>query len=692
VEDTVEIQGYSEQEGYEVALLRRLRDAWEEGVGVLKNEKGYTECQRGIDYIEGQQVTLRSSAASKVHDNRIKKVTLETVSAMTDVRPIWNYETSNNKVKQVTEQLNTLSKAWWRNTRSDRKLEDALMFALPGGSGYLAVTYDPDAQDLALVPFDPRDVIPIEPIYSDSIQDWQGVMLRQRKAKSWLKDKFPAKAAAIEAGDLNSWGDRYATSAKGTMTELISSFWQAVKGGGNRTKIEKAEYGVDLLRVYLKDNTRNRNNYPVRMGKPDDPMSYVVEPGEKLYPRGRLIVCTPQTILEDGPNPYVHGKFPVVKLTPDPTPWSILGMPIVMDLIPLQDMLNEILRGMADGVKQWVRRGVVTDTNSMTESNLRKIDTRRDGLKVQVNPTMGDGFKLLDGPQFPPWMTQLIEFLRNEIDDNSGVIGLRQQQNLKTMLPDKDTNTNFEQALSPILKRRARGLEVGLSELADLVKFGFFQFYTQEKRIAILGPDGALETEMLFEPNKFVPEGEVDPDDYVNSLQKWAQQFSFTIAPNSFLNVSHMAQRMLVLQLFRANGIDIWSLWESMDIPRIGMIPEGSVADRMVEARKRGLQPGPTPEMVEASNAAQTSQAIAAAIQAQMMVQQLQQQMNAPQYGPPGGGPGGPGGGAPPPGGAPPTSGVGPSGGRPPSGQAPPQMVTKNGPEGPRTVVSESGR
>jgi hypothetical protein len=68
-----------------------------------------------------------------------------------------------------------------------------------------------------------------------------------------------------------------------------------------------------------------------------------------------------------------------------------------------------------------------------------------------------------------------------------------------------------------------------------------------------------------------------------------------------------------------------------------------------------------------------------------MMVAQTQQQQQQPV------GPVDSTGQPPPQGGAPSNSGVGSQGGRPPSGGQPPQFVQKNGPEGPRTVVSESG-
>jgi hypothetical protein len=95
-------------------------------------------------------------------------------------------------------------------------------------------------------------------------------------------------------------------------------------------------------------------------------------------------------------------------------------------------------------------------------------------------------------------------------------------------------------------------------------------------------------------------------------------------------------------------------------------------------ARKLGLQPGPTPELVAA-------QEKVALLQSDMMIQQIQSQEQQMQLGAM------PGMLAPQIGGGAPTSGVGPEGGRPPTGAHPPQFVQKSGPNGPRAVVSESG-
>jgi hypothetical protein len=132
--------------------------------------------------------------------------------------------------------------------------------------------------------------------------------------------------------------------------------------------------------------------------------------------------------------------------------------------------------------------------------------------------------------------------------------------------------------------------------------------------------------------------------------------FSFQVAPNSWLNVSHAQQKMFSLQLLREGLLDPWTVWEDFDIVDTGPSPADTVPARIVKARELGLLQGPTPELVMA----QLQQQL---LEIQAQVAQLQ-------------------GGPPIQGGPPPREG------RPPSGQIPPQAETRD--NGTRPIVAES--
>lgn len=675
----------------EKALLAWLRIKYGEGLTQLKKERAWEQIPGAISYVDGKHGAGKSKALSKVSDNRLRKLALETAATMTDVRPIWNYETMAEEYKQQGDVLNKLARAWWRNNKIDRRLVSILLYACVGGSGYGLLTYNADLQgskgDLELIPFDPRDVIPVDPVYSDSIQDWRGVILRQKLALETVRRMFPTKTPYL-LGKEASWGP--VDMQEKNPTGIISPQWDVLEGRAGKPQ----QPGIDVMRAYLKDDSLNLTDQPVTLGEAE--WAYTVYPmgsthpdtGElitkemaRLYPRGRLVIFTPECVLKDIPNPHWHGLFPVVRFTLDPLPWSLLGSSMIGDMIPLQDSLNEALRGADDGLAQWVKRAIAADKRAMPKSALDVLDARQPGYKLHYNPAAGEPFKVIDGPnpQVFKIYQELIEFLKSEIEDTGGTRGVTQLAQMGQM-PSADTMERYMEALSPILRLRSRSMELSLAELAEMLKVGFFQWYNTSRRIELLGKDGLTREDFNFDPGNMLPAAPDDKRSRMDRTLEHHKLFSFQVAPNSWLNVSHTTQKMFYLQLFRDNMIDPWTIWEQFDIPDAGPMPAETLPERLAIAKRQGLMPGPPPELVAMQLQAQM-------IQLQQQMAQLQAMMMNPMgAAPPGpGGPGGP----PQGGGAPPEAGPGKAqGGRPPSGQVAPHFETRD--NGTRPVVSES--
>jgi hypothetical protein len=658
------------------ALLDWLRIKFGEGLVVLKKERAWEQINDAIKYVDGKQHQLKSKTISRIIDNRLRKTALETVATMTDVRPIWNFETYVPEYQRQAEILNKLSKAWWTNTFADRKLASILLYACVGGSGYGLLTFNSkegDLGDLELVPFDPRDVVPIDPTYTDDINDWRGIILRQRLPLETVRKMFPSKAHKL-FGKETAWSPS-PTAERKSYDQIITPVWDALEG---RKSTQGDSPGIDLMRAYVRDDSLNLTDNPIVMGTGDfaytvypmgsiDPYSgeTVTKKEAKLYPRGRLIIFTPETILRDIPNPHWHGKFPVIRFTLDRLPWSLLGSSMIGDLIPLQDALNEALRGAEDGLNQWVRRSVAADKRSMPKAALDALDTRQAGIKVHYNPAVGEPFKIIDGPDPEVFgiYKELIDDLKTEIEDISGMRGVTELSQLGQM-PASDTLEKYMEALSPTLRLRSRSLEYSLGQLAQLLKVSFFQWYTAPRRIQLLGKDGISKQDFDMDAGTLVPKG---PEPRRERAIKHQSLFSFQVAPNSWLNVSHAQQKMFYLQLFREQVMDPWSVWNQFDITDTGPEPADTIPARIVKARETGLMQGPTPELVMA--------------QLQQQLLQIQQQIQQLQMPP----------GAAPPGGGPPSpnAGAGPTtDGRPPTGAVPPHQETRDG--GMRPVVSES--
>jgi hypothetical protein len=185
----------------DVDLLAWLRLKAMDGYNALREEPVWNEVSRNMDYVEGRQDISRKEGRSTLVDNRTRRALFTMVANLTDVRPVWDYNTNNRDFKPQAEILNKLAIAWWKDTFADKALQNALKFSGVGGTGYIYVSYNaeaPDGGNIQLDALDPRDVIPLSyPTYGTSIQDWKGVLIRQRKSLSWLKEKFPHKASQI---------------------------------------------------------------------------------------------------------------------------------------------------------------------------------------------------------------------------------------------------------------------------------------------------------------------------------------------------------------------------------------------------------------------------------------------------------------------------------------------------------------
>jgi hypothetical protein len=658
------------------------------GLTLLKQEKAFNEQDQAIRFVNGDQFPIRSKAADKTCDNRLRKILQETVSCLTDVRPIWNYETNDEQYKKQAEILNKLARGWWKNSLADRKLQSTLTWSCVGGSGYASLTFDkdlPGGGDLVLTPYDPRDVIPIDPVFGDSIQEWRGVILRQRLPQDTLKKLYPLKAGKI----ISSKGSWFGPPIRegGALFNVATSMWDMLTRSPAKSIGELP--GVDVMKIYLKDDTLNIGNAPITVGDPTKGDSYIVHPlatvlpdqtvvdenKARLYPRGRFIVCTPDAILYDGPNPHWHGLIPIVRFTLDPLPWSLLGASIIGDLVPMQNNLNESIRGWADGVAQWIRRGVKADRRAISKAALDELDTRKGGLKIHFNPAMGEGIEILPGPDPAVLDSYLknIEYLKGEMDELSGMKGINQLMAMGNSAPSEETIDKYMDVLSPVLRLRARAIEVSLSELAELLKVGFFQYYSAPRRLQMLGKDGLSLEDFDYDPGSLIP-SDAEGVTREERAQTHHKNFTFSISQNSFLNVSHTTKKMLDLQLLREQLMDPWTVWNAFDTQGVGPLPAETVPERIVVAKRLGLLQGPTPEMVSAQQNLMLTQ-----IQAQL--QQIGMQMfaqNGPGMLPPGGGEGGP----------PQNAGQGAQGGRPPSGQEVPHFETRDG--GTRQIVSES--
>lgn len=575
----------------DLRVLAWLKEWTQEGDLINRSDPSYENISRAQQYIVGEQLSTeqrRLKYLPQITINESRKAMQAHVSAITDLKPVVGWRT-NPEYRVQADLLNQYLLAEWITTMMDLDLGDCVKYALAGGTGDLAVDWDPHAPlggAHQLTARDARDTLPLRPSYGRSVQLWEGLCLREEHTVNALRGMYPSKAALFKPSSDTALGTIIGRFRTGLSRLLSPADPLDQIGSGTATTARRRNRGTLVLyRAYFRDRTRNLSGRPIPMGTPGSNWAYVAAPGEPLYPRGRLVVATDDAIVYDGPNTYWHGQFPLCRLRLWNVPWQFLGIPLFNDLLPIQDALNDTMHDVRLGIRQWVDPDITYNRNAVSEATMRIMDPRRPGKRVKVMPGFGEPWKKEDGPnpQVLAMAVELWEKLTQKFADLAGTANLSALLQLR-QLPSADTIQKYYEALTPEIRSEARAVEAFLRDLSELVKVNYFQFLSTAKRVQLLGGGGVTLNDFDFDPGQLVPALMPGQPGYTPELdaqnttrdqraQFFHKQFLFVVAPNSVLAIDATERKMMRVQLAREGYYDFWSLHETLETPNVGAPP-----------------------------------------------------------------------------------------------------------------------
>lgn len=609
----------AEEYGYRV--IGWCREAIEESDSFLRGQKSYNKIDESINAIMGDSSDLRSGSLSSTNCNQLSKAFLDLTAGMTDVKPFWEYRTYNKRFESNTAIYSKLSTHSWLQRSMDLAFMQAIQYTMAGGTSYLEPYWDPQISDFRAEAWDPRDILPIRPTPSYSIQDCYGVIARKSRTVNHVRYLAkhvyhrPDLVDQIKADRDGSWINNSVRNTRvGQLMERLgnSPFRQRLFGEKSKRDIPRIPT-VDLFTCYINDDSINESSSDIYIGdwtkpngrpaQPQNNWSYIVRPGQPIYPRKRMIVfCNGVSDpLYDGPSIWWHGMFPFPKLTLDPMPWTWLGKAPVWDLLPLNDSLNKLLRIYDDWCARLARPDVVADKNSVSRQMMASLDTRRAGKKIFHNPTAGKGVQLVGPDPLPQDFWKGIEYYEAKIRELSGAQDMSSLMRLN-QVPSSDSIEQIMESMSLSWKQRSRVIEVFMREYATMMAYNYTQFYTLPMRLTIMGPDGITPQDFDMDPNSMVPDfvhnSDFDsqgnptaaaivrgPLPRCDRAREFLRQFSFHIAPGSMLAASEMQKKLMYLQLGRGGMVDLRTMLEALAIPNVSQI-----MDRLAEQAQQGIQ------------------------------------------------------------------------------------------------------
>lgn len=606
--------------------LAYLTEKLTEGEAFLAAQPGYDKISPSIDAIMSTDETDKfdiKSAISKTRTNRIAKIAEDLAAMLTDTRPFWDYSVANRKFEQHAQIYGKLATFWYQRRSIDMRLADAIKYYTVAGTGYLHFYWNPEIQDLDCCAEDPRNVIPISPTQYDSLEHCSGVILKRRVPTSYIKERYGIYITSDSDGSAITWLNKL----RDTTADIVSPIWKWAKVSSAADDIPRIPT-TTLYTAYLKDNRRNtkedlQDQYtgrPLEMGNwstnsstgkrtADNNWSYLVQPGDALWPHRRMIVWAGTTQIYDGPCFYWHNRFPIIKLTLNPVPWSWFGKAPLWDLLRLQTSLNRMLRVMDDHMAQVANPGAIIDKNNVSQSQTNLLDTRRAGWKVRQNPLAGKGVQIVNPPPLDATCWQYIQWIQDEMEKLAGTVDVGPLMNLK-QLPSNSTVESILNAMTPGLRFRSRILEAFQRELAMQFAYNATEFYTMTMRVMELGAGAITMDDFDFDPGTLVPDfvhskdygpdGAITQDAFARGplprydrAQEFMRQFVFKISPGSLLNSAQMERTLIYFQLARAGILDPITLMEQLNVPNIGVesLPDDvrTILDRIQWCQKNGL-------------------------------------------------------------------------------------------------------
>lgn len=609
-------------EGYGYRVIGWCKEAIEESDGFLRSQVGYNKCDESINVIMGTQQELRSVSLSGTTCNQVGKTFFDMTAGLTDIKPFWEYRTYNKRYERQTSIYGKCSEHVWTQRQMDMAFMACIQYALVGGTSYLEPNWNSQTEDLCAEAWDPRDILPIRPSTSPSIQDCYGVTAR--KARSVNHVRYLARhvynrpelvSQIMPDRDGSVVGASLRNTRVGALLQRLgdSPFKQRLFGEKAQRDIPRMPT-TDLYTTYIDDDAINESSTPIRMGAynddgtPKNNWSYLVQKGERIYPRKRMIVYTSgvNEPLYDGPSPWWHGMYPYPKLTLDPVPWSYLGRGPIWDLLPLNKALDKLLRVYDDWAERLARPDVFAD-KSIPQHLIDRMDTRRAGKKIRANMLQKGALQLVGPDPLPADFWKGIEYYEAKIKELSGSSDISNLMKLN-QLPSSDSIESILESMSLTWRMRSRVIECFVREYAMMMAYNFAQLYTLSRRITILGGEGVTAEDFDLDPGSLVPDY-VNPRDFDESgvvrrealergpmprydrAREFLRQFSFHIAPGSLLASSEIQRKLLYLQLSRAGLIDHWTLLDVLGVPNVGSPPEGvsTITQRLIAEMEMGL-------------------------------------------------------------------------------------------------------
>ncbi len=472
--------------------------------------------------------------------NHLAELIQREVAYLTDSRPVIRVVARNDHLQPVAEVLENIIAALWEERNWQQKQQELLILAAIFGAAFSRCVWNPQLDDgrgdIDIVVGDPR-VYLVDPfcLRANQLDEAEYIIHEYVVPKSVLDEQYPHLASKIKP----TYGAE--EEEKG-----FKHFLRKLLFGTERE--QKAILPRCLVQEFwIKDRTRVE-----------------LEEGQSVrkYPGGRHIVRVGHLILKDEPNPYIDERFPIDMFDWSFNPNSAWGISEVEYLHSLQEMYNKLMAIIVEHAILTCNAVWIGEEDALSPAAWSRL-TNKPGAIVRVRP--GKTLRREPPPPLPAYIQNAVQYLENQMQVLSGMTDVMRGE--RGALTSGVAIESLQVASQAIIRLRARSFEQFLARIGQKLISRIFQFYTTDRVIKILGPDGNIREYEWVRKQIMDPILKYYEGDYRQKLHSAFRDLQFKVVEGSSLAMNKIQKVMMAITFYRMGVIDEEALLEIAEWP-----------------------------------------------------------------------------------------------------------------------------
>lgn len=413
--------------------------------------------------------------------NLVFKAIQSFVPILTDARPRFEFLPQDPTDREFAEIISEVSEADWVRNNWNNILVEVVYEQHIFGTGLSTLYFDQEKDDkqgaACFESVDPFTFFP-NPEAKDTYRDCDDITTAQPRALDWIKKKYPEKGKFVKPDmvdfeylERSEQGDsQFKSPTNGVQYE------QEKKGDRPSGDNQNA---VVFTACFYDDETEESNEPSF-----DENGLEIAQQAPKLkYPEGRKVVWAGEVILED--KPLAYEQFPYQKVQNYVLPREFWGMSEIEQIEGPQAIYNKIYSFALDVLTLMGNPIWVIDNNSQVNQDAL---VNKPGLVV--TKVAGTEVRREQGVQLQPYVLQILDMVKNEIDGQTGATEVSQGVRPAGIMA-ADAIRALQEAAQTRMRLKSRLIDCYLQTMGQQYLDIVMRYYTIPKIYRITGKDGA---------------------------------------------------------------------------------------------------------------------------------------------------------------------------------------------------------